>query len=747
MKKNDFDIYCYRFPREETSLADMLYMIEWSITQSNNFHELLLCWHAAKVSPFSLELYQENQTISFLFGAKGATAKAMAGMMYMNHPTADIIQVRDPLLSIAPEAVIAVGDISYLRWDIYPTDNYKSALCGAMDPVLRALAEQPAHYKIMTQLVLAPIPATIPFHLYMWMCRRSERLMHTFRPKFWFRDKETRVKQLEMIRDKAVGKWLAANLRVLVVDERPESLSRRSVAEQELAASIKNIAAGYAMQNQADWNLYALNRIRYGQKAFVPMVERHLTRGKRPAMRMYTREVPGMWQLPGVGNLNFQMIQARYASPPRDLPINILSPDVSKVGRTLYRSSSMPFGIRREDRQRHLFALGKNGTGKSSLFQLLIEEDIRNGNGVGVLDPEGELVDRILDIIPEDRVEDVVLYDPSDLDYPASLNPFEIVQEESRMRVATGLLEMFRVRFEDRWNDRIEHLFLYTTLALLSTQWTTVLSIKRMITDATYRASVIPNIRDLSVREFWVTEFTQWQEQWHQEAIEPVERMIGDFVSAEIIRNSLGQPFNKFNFRQIMDSQKILLMKISNKLLGDDNASLLGAMVMTRIYYAAMSRADTPYEMRPDFYLYVDDFNEFATASFEEILSESRKYRLNLNLTAQSLGVLPPGVRRTIFGNVGNFIAFQVATEDAAAVAKELAPRVWESDLVNLPPREFYMKMMVGERCQEVFSAQTDETVTPTTSFQEECRRYSRSQYCVQRGQAHEIIEGWSQHG
>ena len=196
-----------------------------------------------------------------------------------------------------------------------------------------------------------------------------------------------------------------------------------------------------------------------------------------------------------------------------------------------------------------------------------------------------------------------------------------------------------------------------------------------------------------------------------------------------------------------MDSKKILLMKISNELLGDDNASLLGAMVMTRIYYAAMSRADTPYEMRPDFYLYVDDFNEFATASFEEILSESRKYRLNLNLTAESLGSLPIGVRDTIFGNVGNVIAFRVGNEDAGAVAKELAPRIWESDLISLPPREFYMKMMVGERCQEVFSAQTEEIIGPTTSFQEECRRHSRAQYCVQRGQAHEIIEGWSQHG
>ncbi|NBW39991.1 DUF87 domain-containing protein [bacterium] len=743
----DFGIYCYRFAHEDTSVADILYDATWSMTQSHKFHELLLGWHAAKIGRFSLELYQENQTISFLFGARSADAEAMAGMMYLNHPTADIIQVPDPLDSVSQNALIGVGDVSYLRSDINPSNNYKVTLCGAMDPILRAIAEQPAHYKIMTQVVLEPISSNLIFHSQMWCRRVFDRMIHIFRPKFWFRDKETREKQLEMILDKAVGKWLAANIRILVVDEREESLQRKKAAEQEIVSAIKNIAAGYALQNHGDWNLYGLHRVRFGERAFVPLRERRLARGKRPAMCMYTREIPGMWQLPGVGNLNFRMILARHASPPRDLPVSTDRVDVSRVGRTIYRSQTIPFGIQREDRQRHLLILGKSGTGKSGMLRLLIEEDLRSGMGVGVLDPEGGLVDQILDIIPKDRINDVVLYDPSDIDYPASLNPFEIVQEGSRMRVATGLLEMFHIRFEDQWNDRIEHLLLYTTLALLSTEWTTVLSIQRMLADEKYRSSVLPNIRDRTVRDFWIHEFPRWQKDWQEVAIEPVQRMISDFVSAEMIRNSLGQPFNKFNFRQIMDSRKILLMKISNELLGDDNASLLGAMVMARIYYAAMSRADMPYEMRPDFYLYVDDFNEFATASFEEILSESRKYRLNLNLTAQSLALLPAGVRNTIFGNIGNFAAFRVGNEDAGAVARELAPRVWESDLVNLPAREFYMKMMVGEYAQEVFSAQTEEIVIPTESFREQCRQHSRNQYCVARDQAHEIIRGWSKHG
>ena len=196
-----------------------------------------------------------------------------------------------------------------------------------------------------------------------------------------------------------------------------------------------------------------------------------------------------------------------------------------------------------------------------------------------------------------------------------------------------------------------------------------------------------------------------------------------------------------------MDSRKILLMKISNRLLGDDNASLLGAMVMTRIYYAAMSRADMRFEDRPDFYLYVDQFDEFATASFEEVLSESRKYRLNLTLSTANLNLLPQGVRGTIFGNVGNLVAFRTSTEDSEVLAKELAPRVWPTDLTNLPPREFYIKMMVGAKSQEVFSGRTVDIAYPKVSHIDECIEHSRNQYCISREQALEIISTWGQHG
>ncbi|MCI5064526.1 type IV secretion system DNA-binding domain-containing protein [bacterium] len=747
MRKHNFQIYCFRYPREDSTVADALYETTFAMTQSHKFHELLIGWHQAKEKAFSLEVFQHNQTMSFLFGADGATADTMSGMVYQNHPTAYVEQITDPVDEIAEDALVGVGNISYARGDIYPSNDYKVTLCGAMDPVLRSMAEVPPYLKVLAQIVVLPLPTTVSLHSYLWWCRSFDSAIHFLRPKYWFRDKETREKQLEVIKEKAVGKWIRVNLRILVADEREEARENPKQAKAEIRKAFQTVLTGYSMQNHVDMNQYVLHSEQFGASALQAAKERQLGWHFRPCMRMYTKEIPGMYQHPGVGNLSVRMILARRMSPPRVIPSDGDGGEVSLFGKTVFRGHSMPFGIRREDRQRHLFMLGQSGVGKSGLMRLLIRRDLEDGHGVGVIDPDGALVDEILQCIPEHRVEDVVLYDPNDIDYPASLNPFELVNEESRMRVATGLLEMFRIRFTDQWNDRIEHLLLYTILALLSTQWTTVLSIKRMLIDEEYRKNVIPNVKDRTVKEFWEFDFPLWQLSYDEIAIQPLQRMIGDFVAAEMIRNSLGQPFNKFDFREMMDSRKILLMKISNRLLGDDNASLLGSMVMTRIYYAAMSRADIPYEDRADFYLYVDAFNEFATASFEEILSESRKYRLNLTLSTQSLSLLPPAVRGTLFGNVGNLISFRTNNEDSEVMAKELAPRIWASDLVNLPPREFYIKMMVGAKSQEIFSGRTFDVVPPTESFVEQCIESSRSQYCITREQAIELISTWGQHG
>ncbi|RMG40348.1 MAG: DUF87 domain-containing protein [Candidatus Dadabacteria bacterium] len=394
-----------------------------------------------------------------------------------------------------------------------------------------------------------------------------------------------------------------------------------------------------------------------------------------------------------------------------------------------------------------MYVLGTSGTGKSKLIELLIAQDMQKGHGAAVLDPHGDLVENVLKLVPKHRVEDVIVFDPSDTSYPPSLNPFELVEEDGRMRVAAGLIEIFKLRFAHEWSERLEHLLRYTILALLSTQWTTVLSIKKMLLDESYRAAVIANVKDRVVKDFWEREFPEWYAKYYDSVILPLLSQVNDFAGSPMLHNSLGQPFNKFDFRKIMDARKILLMKVSKRLLGEDNAALLGSMIITRIYQAAMSRANVPFEERPDFFFYVDEFNEFATASFEEILSESRKYRLNLTITNQFLDQLPAPIRKTIFGNVGNIVAFKTSTEDSSVLSGELHPRVDASDLVNLAPREFFIKMSIKGQSHEPFSGRTLSVEYPEKNFATECIENSRAQYCLPKEQAEEIISTWADVG
>jgi type IV secretory pathway TraG/TraD family ATPase VirD4 len=407
----------------------------------------------------------------------------------------------------------------------------------------------------------------------------------------------------------------------------------------------------------------------------------------------------------------------------------------------------VPFGIKRSDRRRHLYVVGKSGAGKSKLLELLIKNDIVSGKGVGVLDPHGDLVDNILRIVPEHRVKDVVIFDPSDLQYPPSFNPLEQVPEHLKMRVTIGFIEIFKKLFGTNWSPRLEHVLRYTTLALLDTPGTTVLSILKMLTDKNYRQMIVRNIQDNVVKNFWVNEFASWSEKFDNEAITPLLNKVGQFVATNMIRNIVGQPHNQFQFRDIMDSKKILLMKISKGILGEENSALLGAIAITKIYQAAMSRADTQESKRVDFYLYVDEFHNFATDTFDEILSEARKYRLNLTIANQFLGQLDGKIRKTVFGNVGSLISFRVGGEDANVLAAEYNPRFSERDIINLGVRDFCVKMSIDGEVREAFSGRTLEMETPEKNFAEQCIEHSRATYARPLEEVNGVLKRWEENG
>src|SRR3989339_1331963 len=304
--------------------------------------------------------------------------------------------------------------------------------------------------------------------------------------------------------------------------------------------------------------------------------------------------------------------------------------EITIFAQTNFRNQLQKFGIKIDDRRRHMYLLGKTGMGKSVTLENMIIQDIKMGKGVAVVDPHGELVEKVIKFIPSDRINDVVYFNPSDIEYPIAFNVLEQVSPEYRHLVASGLLGVFKKIWADSWGPRLEYVLNNAIMALLEYPGSTLLGIMRMLTDKTFRKKVITKITDPVVKSFWIDEYSKYPDRFQAEAIAPIQNKVGRFLSSAMMRNIVGQVKSSIDLRKIMDEKKIMLLDLSKGRIGEDNSALLGAMIITKLQLAAMSRVNIPEEERKDFYLYIDEFQNFSTESFANILSEARKYRLNL---------------------------------------------------------------------------------------------------------------------
>jgi CxxC-x17-CxxC domain-containing protein len=430
--------------------------------------------------------------------------------------------------------------------------------------------------------------------------------------------------------------------------------------------------------------------------------------------------------------------------------------DVIYFGRTDFRNTSRLFGIKRSDRRQHVYIIGKTGTGKSALEANMIIQDIANGEGVCVVDPHGELVEGILTKIPEQRVKDVIYFNPADPDFHIGFNILELPDKRYKHLVASGLMGIFTKIWAGVWSARMEYILNNAILALLETPGTTLLGIPRLLVDKEYRQNIIANVTDPVVKAFWVNEFEQWKDQFRNEAIAPIQNKVGQFLSTALVRNIVGQSKSTIEIFDIMNTGKIFLVNVSKGRIGEDNSALLGAMIITKIQLAAMERVRIPEEERVDFYLYVDEFQNFATDSFAGILSEARKYRLNLIVAHQYVGQLVtnmaggPGVstrvRDAIFGNVGTMIIFRVGAADAEFLEPEFEPEFVIQDIVNLPNYCVYLKLMVNGVTCRPFSAATlpPFQVDSSPSIAEEIIEESRKRYARPKTIVEDEINRWS---
>ncbi len=406
---------------------------------------------------------------------------------------------------------------------------------------------------------------------------------------------------------------------------------------------------------------------------------------------------------------------------------------VTYIGKVDYRNKQLTFGIKEHDRTRHTYIIGKTGMGKSTLLSNLVIQDINNGEGVCVIDPHGSLAEMLLDHIPESRIKDVIYFAPFDVDSPIGLNVLEKVPKEKRHLVANGIMAAFKKIWLDAWSARMEYILTNIILALLENDNQSLLGVNRMLTDKEYRKFIVSNVTDPTVKEFWEKEYANYTERFAQEAAPAIQNKVGQFVGNPLIRNIVGQQKTSIDLRAAMDTKKILIVNLSKGKVGEGNANLIGSLLITKIYLAAMSRADAgPYELEklPPFYFYVDEFQNFANESFASILSEARKYNLALTVAHQYIEQMTDEVKAAVFGNVGTMITFRVGATDAEIFEKEFAPYFILDDLVNLSAYQVYLRLMIDGQGSKPFSATTlDPIQQPARSFADDVIAYSRKMY------------------
>lgn len=428
---------------------------------------------------------------------------------------------------------------------------------------------------------------------------------------------------------------------------------------------------------------------------------------------------------------------------------NINDPNrITFIGNVDYRNKMIKFGIKAKDRTKHTYIIGKSGMGKSTVMENMAIQDIQNGEGLAFLDPHGGTAEKLLDFVPEHRKKDVIYFAPFDTENPIGLNVLERVDISKRHLVANGLMAAFKKVFgEDKFSDRMQYILNNIILTLLENDDETLIGINRILSDKEYRKKMVANVKDPSIKSFWVDEYAKAGEKYQQEAAPAIQNKIGQFTSNPLIRNIVGQKRTSFDIRDIMDNKKILIMNLSKGKMGEGNANLIGSLLITKIYLAAMSRADVdPYKLDqlPPFYFYVDEFQNFANESFANILSEARKYQLALTVAHQYVDQMTDEVKAAIFGNVGTMITFRVGATDAEIFEKEFAPVFTADAIVNLSAFQMYLRLMIDSVGSKPFSARGLPPIDkPSISFTDEIIKYSRETYAKKAEDVESDIQDW----
>jgi len=502
---------------------------------------------------------------------------------------------------------------------------------------------------------------------------------------------------------------------------------------------LRDIVASFKQFTTAHLNTFIHSKpTKTGQEIYSDYIKRYLPSDVVDILNI--EELASLYHMPNISveTPNIAWSRSKKIEPPMNLPKNG-EDGVTVFAETDYRGSRIEFGIKSEDRRKHFYILGKTGVGKSTVFKNMFISDILRGDGACLVDPHGDTVEELLDFIPPERVEDVIYFNPTDTDCPVGFNLLELKDKSQRDLIADGVVEVFHKQFGTSWGPRLQYILTNTVATALEAQGTTLLSVTRLLMDRNYRKFILKQVNDPILIKFWEEEYAQMAQNPRllAESVSPIQNKVGRFISSAVTRNIIGQVKSTIDLRDIMDNKKILLINLAQGRLGEETASLLGGMIITRLQSTALERVDMPADQRNDFYLFVDEFQNFATDSFAKILSEARKFRLDLCMTNQYIDQLPLTVRQAIFGNVGTLGSFVVSQSDAAVLEKEFAPNVSSEDLVSLDAHSMYIKLSVDGMTSVPFSARSLPPRFEPYGLRSQVIASSREKY----GTAKEVIE------
>lgn len=670
--------------------------------------------------PISIEIGVIDQSIHFFLSVPSSLSSFVESQLVSQYPKASISKAADPFSDFKSpsQPTLSLGQMKLASGFLYPIRTYKEFKdVDPMSSLLSVLSHATAKDRIWIQFLLVPVSSS-------WQ-RSGERAAAPHKDSTGHVENNPKAR---VIQEKIAYAGFKTAIRIAVLGESKER-SKHLLYE---------IANSFSSYNNPAGNRFVFSRaiLWQGQRLLRAMKKRS-KRFVPTGQILNVMELSTILHLPTMKLATLQNIswhKTILSEPPETLPVaeNLTDEEKEEINffaKTQFKNREQIFGIRREDRRKHMYIIGKSGTGKSTLIANLAIDDMRKKRGFCVIDPHGDLSNHLLDFVPSYRVNDIIYLDPSEIERSFAINPLEVTNESQKELVASGIVAIFKKLYGNSWGPRLEYHLRNAIVSVMQMPNPTLLMVPEVLTNAEFRQKVVDNLKDPVLKSYWINEYENMTERLRAESISSILNKVGQFTSSERIRNIIGHPKSTIDIEKVINDGKILILNLSQGYLGEDNAALLGAMIITKIQLAAMNRVSIAEEDRKDFYLYVDEFQNFATTSFIKILSEARKYRLNLILANQYIAQIPEDVRAAIFGNAGTMMSFLIGAEDSRYMAREFGERFKEEDLLSLGNYQAILKLSIKGMTQSPFLCYTLPLPQSITQNREKVIKISRERY------------------